>query len=234
MQSATARILIVEDDRKIASLVGTYLQREGLETSFAYDGAAALCMVRELSPELIVLDLMLPQVDGWQICRTVREFSNVPILMLTARGDEAERVLGFSLGADDYVVKPFSPRELVERVKAVLRRVNRPGLSDNGPAFTFGELHVDPAKYQVSLSGTPISLTPSEYSLLVALVHSPGRVFTRRQLLRRLYPAGEEVVERVVDVHIGKLRQKLEAHSSRKWIETVRGLGYRLAEEAAL
>ena len=223
-------ILIVEDDRKIASLIGVYLKREGFTPRYAYDGATALALVGQRSPKLIVLDLMLPAVDGWQICRKVRETSNLPILMLTARGEEAERVLGLSMGADDYIVKPFSPRELVERVKAVLRRTyqnsaNRPVLLESG------RLQVDTEKRKVTLGGTPVSLTPSEYSLLVALISSPGIVFSRRQLVRHLYPAGEEVVERVVDVHVGKLRQKIEQDAAEQgFIRTVRGIGYSFTE----
>jgi len=224
-------ILVVEDDRKISSLVGVYLQREGFRTKFAGDGVTALDILAELTPELIILDLMLPALDGWQVCRKVRERSNVPIVILTARCDEAERVLGLSLGADDYVVKPFSPRELVERVKAVLRRVKRER-TDCGGIFEFGELCLDPTRRRVTLRGTSVLLTRSEYNLLAALMTSPGRAFSREQLLRCLYPRGEEVVERVVDVHIGKLRQKIEAGQPfRRFIYTVRGFGYRFSEE---
>ncbi len=225
-------ILVVEDDRKISSLVGIYLQREGFRTRFAYDGSSALELLATLSPELIILDLMLPSVDGWQVCQKIRERSNVPILILTARGEEAERVLGLTLGADDYVVKPFSPRELVERVKAILRRVKRVPTGQNGGVFKCGALGIDHAKRKVTVGGVPVALTPSEYLLLTELTSFPGRVFSREQLLRCLYPAGEEVVERVVDVHIGKLRQKIEpGESEMRLIQTVRGIGYRFAEE---
>jgi len=187
-------------------------------------------LVDQLAPELIVLDLMLPTVDGWQICRKLRESSDLPILMLTARGEEAERVLGLSLGADDYVVKPFSPRELVERVKAVLRRTNREAVNRR-VILESGRLRIDTEKRKVTFDGAPVSLTPSEYSLLVALMSSPGRVFSRRQLMRCLYPAGQEVVERVVDVHIGKLRQKIERDpAEQEFIRTVRGIGYSFTE----
>lgn len=223
-------ILVVEDDPKISSLVGIYLQREGFRTSFAYDGAAALELLERISPALIILDVMLPSLDGWHVCRKVRERSGVPILMLSARGEEAERVLGLTLGADDYVVKPFSPRELVERVKAILRRVKRDNPGSDA-VIRLGDLTVDPSKRKVTVSSTLVSLTPSEYLLLMELVSSPGRVFSRGQLLRCLYPAGEEVVERVVDVHIGKLRQKLEQDAKTRYVHTVRGIGYRFAEE---
>jgi len=223
-------ILIVEDDRKISSLLGVYLKREGFNPLFAYDGAAALGLLREQLPALMILDLMLPTLDGWQICRKVRQVSDLPILILTARGEEAERVLGLSLGADDYVVKPFSPRELVERVKAVLRRTSRQSDSHE-EVLESGPLRVDTAKRRVTVGGLAVTLTPSEYCLLIALISAPGRVFSRQQLMRHLYPAGEDVVERVVDVHIGKLRQKLnQAHADRDFIETVRGVGYSFTE----
>jgi len=224
------QILIVEDDRKISSLIGVYLKREGFTPLFAYNGASALALVEEQRPELIVLDLMLPEVDGWQVCRRLRESWDLPILMLTARGEETERVLGLSLGADDYVVKPFSPRELVERVKAVLRRTNRQSASQ--PAtFVSGRLRVETGKRKVTLDGAPVSLTPSEYRLLVALISLPGRVFSRRELMRQLYPAGQEVVERVVDVHIGNLRQKIERDpAGQEFIRTIRGVGYSFTE----
>jgi len=166
-------ILIVEDDRKISSLLGVYLKREGFNPLFAYDGAAALELLSEQVPVLMILDLMLPTLDGCQICRKLRESSDLPILILTARGEEAERVLGLSLGADDYVVKPFSPRELVERVKAVLRRTNRQ--SDNrGEVLESGPLRVDTAKRKVTLSGLVVTLTPSEYCFLLALMSAPA------------------------------------------------------------
>jgi DNA-binding response OmpR family regulator len=223
-------ILIVEDDRKISSLLGVYLKREGFNPLFAYDGDAALELLKEQLPALMILDLMLPTLDGWQVCRKLRESSDLPILILTARGEEAERVLGLSLGADDYVVKPFSPRELVERVKAVLRRTRRQS-GKGGAVLETGSLRVDTAKRKVTLGGLVVTLTPSEYCLLIALMSAPGRVFSRRQLLRHLYPAGEDVVDRVVDVHIGKLRQKLNREPAVvEFIETVRGVGYSFTE----
>ena len=227
-------VLIVEDDRKISALVGMYLQREGFRTTFAYDGAVALALLDQTTPDLIVLDLMLPSLDGWQICRSVRASSDAPIVMLTAKGEEAERVLGLTLGADDYVVKPFSPRELVERVKAVLRRVKRGQPDQQDGRFTFGELTIDVPRHSVLLDGAPVGLTASEFTLLAALIAKPGQVVSRRQLMRHLYPAGEEVVDNVVDVHIGKLRQKLESGGRRRWIRTVRGVGFQFVEEAQL
>jgi DNA-binding response OmpR family regulator len=169
-------------------------------------------------------------MDGFEVCRQLRGFSDIPILMLTAREEEIDRVLGFSLGADDYVVKPFSPRELVERVKAILRRT-RP--AHEVPAvLRCRDLELIPEKHKVSLKGRPVNLTTSEYKLLQALMASPGKVFSRKELLRYFYQSDEAVIERVIDVHINKLRQKIEADpSGPAYIETVRGFGYRFSEE---
>ena len=225
-------ILIVEDDKKTASLVELYLQREGFQTVLALDGREALELARRYNPMLVVLDLMLPLVDGWEVCRELRSWSDVPILILTARGEEVDRISGLTLGADDYVVKPFSPRELVARVKAILRRV-RSDTTAKRTVWSHKDLVLDLDKRKVSLSGRAISLTVHEYNLLKALMTRPGRVFTRAELLDRLYPDGEAVIDRVIDVHIGKLRQKIEEDSSRpRHILTVRGIGYQFAEES--
>jgi DNA-binding response OmpR family regulator len=230
----TEPILIVEDDRNTAALVEAYLQRDGFRTIAAHDGLDALKKARQQPPLLVILDVMLPTVDGWEICRRLRRHSDVPILMLTAREEEIDRVLGLSLGADDYVVKPFSPRELVERVKAILRRV-RPGLRPNAKVLNHGELCMDLVKHKVTLAGRSVALTQSEYKLLEALIRSPGRVFSREELLRHFYRNGETVIDRVIDVHIGKLRQKIEGQPARpRYILTVRGFGYRMAEESEL
>lgn len=223
-------VLIVEDDKKTASLVALYLERDGFQTIAAYDGQKALELARRHNLIFVILDLMLPTVDGWEVCRELRRSSDVPILILTAREEEMDRVLGLSLGADDYVVKPFSPRELVARVKAILRRA-RPEAARAQGVLSQGGLIVDPEKHQVTLKGRPISLTVFEFKLLQALMASPGRVFTREELLNHLYPGGEAVVDRVIDVHIGKLRQKIEEDPSKpRYILTVRGVGYRFAE----
>ena len=227
-------VLIVEDDSNTAQLVETYLEREGFTTRIAHDGLQALQMARERSPLLVILDVMLPKIDGWEICRRLRKDSDVPILMLTAREEEIDRVLGLSLGADDYVVKPFSPRELVERVKAILRRA-RPQAMRSGGRLTHGDLEMDEEKHKVTLAGRNVALTATEYKLLHALLVAPGRLFSRDELLQRLYEHGDAVVDRVVDVHIGKLRQKIESDPSKpRRIITIRGFGYRLAEESEL
>ena len=229
-QAAGGDILIAEDDRRIASLVAMYLEREGFATRIAPDGHAALADAQESPPRLVILDLMLPGVDGWEVCRELRRRSDVPILMLTARDDEIDRVTGLTLGADDYVVKPFSPRELVARVKAILRRA-RPQPAEEPERLMHGALALDVEQRKVTLDDQRLTLTPSEYTLLLALMRRPGRVFTRQELLDALYPDGDAVVDRVVDVHIGKLRHKIEANPAAPlYILTVRGVGYQFAE----
>ena len=225
-------ILIVEDDKKTASLVELYLQREGFKTIVAPDGRQALELARRHNPILVVLDLMLPFIDGWEVCRELRSWSDVPIIMLTARGEEVDRISGLTLGADDYLVKPFSPRELAARVKAILRRA-RLDTTAKRAVWSHKDLVLDLEKRKVSIKGRSISLTAHEYNLLKSLMTRPGRVFTREELLERLYPDGEAVVDRVIDVHIGKLRQKIEEDSSQpRYILTVRGIGYQFAEES--
>lgn len=227
---ATDPILIVEDDKNIASLVRTYLEREGFPTVTAHDGEQALRLERQCRPRFIILDLMLPKLDGWAVCKEIRNHSNVPILMLTARGEEVDRVLGFALAADDYVVKPFSPRELVERVKAILRRTESVGQAGQQVLAQDG-LVLDPDKQLVTLHDRPLALTPSEYRLLNIFMSFPGRVFSREQLLNHLQLRGQVVVDRVIDVHIGKLRRKIEADPTNpRLILTVRGTGYRFAD----
>jgi DNA-binding response OmpR family regulator len=226
-------ILIIEDDKKAASLVALYLEREGFQTRVAFDGRQGLEMARQHRPILVILDLMLPGIDGWEVCRQLRRTSDVPILMLTARGEEIDRVSGLTLGADDYVSKPFSPRELVARVKAILRRA-RPDFSKVKNFLSHNNLVIDLEKRKTSLDGHPLSLTPHEYKLLQALMSAPGQVFTRTELLDHLYPGGEEVIDRVIDVHVGKLREKIEKDPTHpRYILTVRGVGYQFSEEPA-
>jgi DNA-binding response OmpR family regulator len=225
-------ILIVEDDKKTASLIALYLEREGYRTIVAHDGETALELAEDRKPIFVVLDLMLPMLDGWEVCRRLRKASDVPILILTARDEEVDRVSGLTLGADDYVVKPFSPRELVARVKAIMRRVQHPSGARAGFSLSHSSLVLDPEKRKVTLQGKRIELTHHEFNLLHALMAAPGKVFTRDELLSRLYPKEETVViDRVVDVHIGKIRQKIEKDPSNpEFVLTVRGSGYRFAE----
>ena len=223
-------VLVAEDDKHTSALVALYLEREGFTTLAAGDGRQALELARQYQPCFVILDIMLPMMDGWEVCRELRRTSDVPILILTARDEELDRIVGFSIGADDYVVKPFSPRELVARVKAILRRT-RLNPERGHTQLSYKDLTLDRAKRKVTLRGQPVALTPTEYTLLLALMSAPGRVFSRPELLDHLYPSGDAVVDRVVDVHVGKLRQKIEADASRPhYILTVRGVGYQFTE----
>jgi DNA-binding response OmpR family regulator len=224
-------ILIIEDDKKASSLVALYLEKEGFDVKIAHDGREGLSLVKRHDPILVILDLMLPKLDGWEVCRQIRRISDIPIIMLTARGEEVDRISGLTLGADDYVVKPFSPRELVARVKAVLRRGHLFPIKDKS-ILSYKHLILNLEKRTVRLKDRPVQLTPHEYALLRALMVAPGKVFTRDELLNHLYPAGEAlVIDRVIDVHIGKLRQKIEDNPSKPiYIMTARGVGYHFAE----
>jgi DNA-binding response OmpR family regulator len=224
-------ILVVEDDQKTAALVVLYLEREGFQTIVAHDGRQALELARRHKPIFVILDLMLPVLDGWEVCRQLRQLSDVPILILSAREEEIDRVSGLTLGADDYVVKPFSPRELVARVKAILRR-GRMGRTDQSRVLSHEGLVLDLEKRKVTLNGHAVLLTPHEFNLLQTLMSAPGKVFTRDELLASLYPREEVIViDRVIDVHIGKLRQKIEKDPSNPtYVLTVRGVGYQFAE----
>lgn len=231
MSNHDGPVLIVEDDGNTAALVRTYLEREGFATATAADGERALQLAKQLVPVFVVLDIMLPKLDGWEVCRRLRTFSDVPVLFLTAREEEIDRVTGLALGADDYVVKPFSPRELVARVKAILRRT-RPRPGEKGRSLVCGPLEMDLDKHRVSLDGRTVALTGSEYKLLQTLMQSPGRVFSRSELLDAFYQHGEVVVDRVIDVHIGKLRQKIEPVPAQpRFILTVRGFGYSFTDQ---
>jgi DNA-binding response OmpR family regulator len=218
-------ILIAEDDNHTADLLTRYFRWAGYVAIRARDGREALALVQRAPPSLLVLDLMMPGVDGWQVCEQLRRGSQIPILILSARQEEADRLLGLSLGADDYVVKPFSPREVVARAQAILRRVN--GTADlPARCREHRGLRIRPERHQVTLDGQAVELTPSEFTLLDALMSCSGCVLSRAELLSHLYPRGEAVVDRVVDVHVGKLRQKIESNG-RRFIHTVRGIGYR-------
>lgn len=226
----TDPILVVDDDPKIVSLVRTYLEREGYRVLTAGDGKAALAQIQGPLPSLIVLDLMLPELDGLALLRIVRERSNVPVIMLSARGSVADRVYGIHEGADDYLPKPFSPAELVVRVKAILRRTTVPnGLPPTGGVLTHGDLSIDLDRLEIRRGDRAIPVTPVEFRLLTTLVRADGRVLTRQMLLDAVYgPTEGEALDRTIDVHIGRLRDKLnEIASEPRYIATVRGVGYR-------
>lgn len=224
------KILLVEDEGQIARTVRLYLEQAGFQVVVMEDGALAVAAFRHERPALVILDLMLPHVDGLDICRQLRRGSDVPIIMLTARAEESDRLIGLELGADDYIAKPFSPREVVARVRAVLRRVRGPVQ----PAQTcqVGDLIVDLDRHQVTLAGRVLEMTPIEFDLLVVLARNPGRAFTRLQLLDQLPGQAIEGFERVVDQHVKNVRAKLgdDARNPR-YIETVFGVGYRFREE---
>ena len=224
-------VLIVEDDINTADLVALYLRREGFQALTANDGEQGMALAERYGPDLVIVDLMLPKLDGWEVCRRLRQMSDVPVIMLTARDEEIDRVAGLTLGADDYVVKPFSPRELVARVIAVLRRV-RPYRDSPGKVLHQGDILLDLEKRRLTVRGQTVDLTHHEYALLKALMKVPGKVFTRDELLEHIYPQKEAIViDRVVDVHIGKLRKKIESNPSEpSCILTVRGIGYRFVE----
>ncbi len=224
-------ILVVDDDAKIIQLVRAYLEREGFAVIHARDGREALEAAREHDPRLVVLDLMLPEIDGLAVTRALRGDSSVPILMLSARGTTADRVLGINEGADDYLPKPFSPAELVVRVKAILRRSET--ASDQKGTLVFRDLVVDLDRQEVRRDGTLIALTGAEFKLLAALVRAEGRILSREALLDALYGEAEaDVLDRTVDVYIRRLRDKLGDDPDRpRYIATVRGAGYRSAPE---
>jgi DNA-binding response OmpR family regulator len=232
-------ILVVDDDRKIAALVKAYLEREGYRVIVASDGRDALERAREDAPALIVLDLMLPELDGMEVMRLLRRDSGVPVLMLTARGSLPERIRGLEKGADDYLAKPFSPAELVVRVKAILRRTRgdqpAPTTSPSETVLRQADLTIDTERYEVRRGEEPIALTPVEFRLLVTLVAADGRALTRDQLLDAVYGTDDgEVLDRTIDVHVGRLRDKLgDDPDAPRYVMTVRGVGYRAAPARA-
>jgi len=224
------KILIVDDDEKTVDLVKLYLEKDGYRVLTAYDGWQALELTRQKQPDLIVLDLMLPGVDGLDVCRILQAESKVPIIMLTAKTTEEDKLIGLDLGADDYVTKPFSPRELVARVRAVLRRV---GEEYKGPSeVRFGDLLVDFVRHEVQVRGKPVHLTPTEFRLMEVLVKEPGRAFSRLELLDRVFGYDFEGFERTIDVHVMNLRRKIEPDPKQPtYVKTVYGMGYKFAEE---
>ncbi len=227
---AGKRVLVVDDDVKTVELVKLYLNRDGHRVLTAYNGVEALRLARENHPDLIVLDLMLPGRDGLQVCRTLRAESEVPIIMLTAKTTEQDRLAGLDLGADDYVTKPFSPKELAARVRAVLRRLPEETLQRGPTEIKYGELTLNFIKHEVSLAGKPLNLTPIEFKLLGVLVREPGRVFSRAQLIEKVLGYDFEGFDRTIDVHILNLRRKLEPDPSHpKYIQTVYGAGYKFS-----
>lgn len=221
-------ILVVDDEPRVVRLARDYLEKSGFRVISAADGPSALAMARREHPELIILDLLLPGLDGREVCRSLRRESDVPIIMLTALAEESDQVVGLEIGADDYIVKPFSPRALVARVRAMLRRSQ--GQIRTPAILRSGGLEVDSERHSVSLDGIPLHLTPNEFKLLHSLIRRPGQTFTREQLIDDLYGAVSTGIDRSIDSHIKNLRRKLEADSRPPMIETVYGVGYRFIE----
>jgi DNA-binding response OmpR family regulator len=222
-------VLVVEDEIEIARVVRDYLRNAGFEVIVVGDGGSAVASVRSAKPDLLVLDLGLPGRDGLDVAREIRRWSNTPIVMLTARGDETDRIVGLEIGADDYVVKPFSPKELVARVRAVLRRTRTAARGDE--IVRAGDVEIDTAKMRVSVGGTQVDLTPTEFQLLATLAREPGRVFTRSQLLDAVHGVAIESYERAIDAHVKNIRRKIEpTPGSPRYVVTVHGVGYRFAD----
>lgn len=223
-------VLVVDDEAKIVEVVGDYLRTAGFTVTTAADGARAVALARTRPPDLVVLDLGLPGLDGLDVARALRRTSPVPIIMLTARGEETDRVVGLELGADDYLVKPFSPRELVARVRAVLRRTE--GAPTTQERFVVGDVTIDTTRRQVTVGDRVVELTATEFDLLAALAQQPGRVFTRGQLLETIHGVVVESYERTVDAHIKNLRRKLEPDPHQpRYVLTVHSVGYRFADD---
>jgi two-component system OmpR family response regulator len=224
------KILVVDDEKKIVDIVKAYLEKEGYQVIVAYDGNSALELTRNHSPDLIVLDLMLPEISGWDICRTLRKNSDTPIIMLTARDEVSDRIVGLELGADDYVTKPFSASELVSRVRAVLRRSE--SRTTTKTVLTVADLTIDVEKRQVCRGSEAIELTPIEFELLRVMAENPGRVYSRMQLLDSAQGEAYEGYERTIDSHIKNLRKKIEPDPAvPNYITTVYGVGYKVEEK---
>ncbi len=223
-----AKILLVEDEVKLARVVADYLAAAGFDVLKAYTGKEALAFFRHEKPDLVILDIMLPELNGLEVARIIRKESSTPIIMLTAKVEESDRVLGLEMGADDYITKPFSLRELVARVKAVLRRARGEVFT---PTLRVGDIEIDLQKREVIVAGKPVELTPTEFEILSLLARHPGRVFTRLEILQRIQSYAYEGYERTVDVHIRNLRKKIEPDPKNpRYILTVYGVGYKLGE----
>lgn len=227
MANERLKVLVVDDEVPLTGVVGSYLEREGFDVAVAHTGPDAVARARADSPVLIVLDIMLPGFDGIEACRQIRQFSDAYIIMLTARDEEMDKVLGLSMGADDYLVKPFSPRELIARVRAMLRRPRAAPDNDTTELYTIGTLTMDAQGRTLTLDGNEIELTRTEFDLLAAMMAHPRAVLTRRKLIDAVWGPGWYGDEHVVDVHIGHVREKIgDAASEPRFIRTVRGVGY--------
>lgn len=223
---ANEKILIVDDDKNICELLRLYLAKEGYETAMAYDGETAVSAFESEKPALVLLDIMMPKMDGWEVCRRIRAVSEVPVIMLTAKGETFDKVLGLELGADDYVVKPFDSKEVVARIKAVLRRCAAAQKSPDG-VLQYDNLSLDMSRYELKVKGKVVEAPPKELELLSYLAGHPNRVFTRDQLLDEVWGFEYYGDSRTIDVHIKRLREKLEGASDQWGLKTVWGVGYK-------
>ena len=218
---------MVDDETKILQMIADFLTNEGFQVITAIDGSEALKMMEMESPDLMVLDIMLPEQSGWEICRQVRMNSDLPIIMLTARSDEIDKLLGLELGADDYITKPFSLRELTARIRAVLRRYEKKA-PDGPEQLKFGSLVLDATRFEAWLDGRPLAFTPTEFKIIYLLAENPGQVFSRLQILEKVYGEAYEGYERSIDTHVSNIRKKIEPHASHStYIGTVYGIGYK-------
>ena len=221
------KVLVVDDDKNICELLRLYLEKEGFEVCFAYDGKMALEQFETCSPDFILLDIMLPYLNGWQVCSQIRKTSSVPILMLTAKGETSDTITGLELGADDYVTKPFDPKEIIARIKAVLRRISPEGKEEKSGVLRYDNLVIDLSAYELTVKGQVVYTPPKELELLYFLASNPNRVFTRDQLLDGVWSFDYYGDSRTVDVHVKRLREKLEGVSTLWSLKTVWGVGYK-------
>jgi DNA-binding response OmpR family regulator len=223
------KILLVEDEAKISRIIGLYLEQSGFQVVPIFDGAEAIPAFQSQHPDLVILDLMLPHVDGWEICRQLRRTGDIPIIMLTAQGEETDRILGLELGADDYITKPFSPREVVARVRALFRRTH--GQSSASPIVTLQDITINLERHSITAGSQPVELTPIEFELLLTLARHPGQVYTRLQLLEAAQGSAYEGYERAIDQHVKNLRSKLGDDARHpRYIQTIFGVGYKSLE----
>ncbi len=224
------KILIVDDNKQITSILEEYAKKEGYIPMVAYDGEQAIAKTKDQNPDIILLDVMMPNKDGFAVCREIRSFSNVPIIMVTARGEDFERIMGLEIGADDYIVKPFSPGEVIARIKAIMRRLNKDEVSSR--SITFDDLKIDLEKYIVTIDTIEVSLTKKEIEILYTLANSKNKVFTRENLLNSVWGYEYYGDNRTVDSHIKRLRAKLDGYNHPTWnIKTIRGIGYKFEVE---
>lgn len=226
------KVLVVDDDEKILKVLTAYLEKEGYTVITAKDGWEAVDKARQFGPDIVLLDVMLPSLDGWGVCKEIRRTSDVPIIMLTARDTETDRIIGLEIGADDYVVKPFSPKEVIARIRAIFRRLQPSSRRDGDRILQVGDIVLHPGSRNLTVAGAGVELTPTEYKLLELFIGHPGQVFSRLQLIEKVQGYAFEGYERTVDSHIKNLRKKLDALPDEPhYIKTIYGVGYKLAGE---